>query len=91
MHYVIEFLYTDNHQIYQTDVEMTPKQAARVEAFLDQLVKAGEIEAEGGGGAMVYEFHQPEPISFAELKKSWSTGKDTSSIGGIAKLYKVKL
>jgi hypothetical protein len=91
MHYVIEFLYTDNNQLYQTDVEMTPEESVRVEEFLKKLQNAGEIEPEGGGGAMVYEYVAPRPITFAELKKDWAWSNDSNGIGGIAKDRKIKL
>ena len=91
MRYVIEFLYTDNNQLYQCDVELTPEEHARVDAFLNKLQAAGEIEPEGGGGAMLYEYHEPKPISFDELAKDWAWNKDSSGIGGISKNNRIKL
>jgi hypothetical protein len=89
MRYVIEFLYTDNNQLYQCDVELTPEEHVRVDAFLNKLVKAGEIEPEGGGGAMLYVYHEPKPISFAELHAAWTDKHE--GIGAMAKNHKVKL
>jgi hypothetical protein len=86
-HFVIEFLYVDNDQLYQSDVLLTDKQYERINKFLDALREAEYIKPEGGGGFMIYPFVQPEPVSFKALKEHWTDSEGLITTG---KLYKVK-
>jgi hypothetical protein len=74
MKYSIEFIYSDNNQVYLDDVELELEEFTRVSAFLYALEKAGVIEKEGGGGELIYPFSEPELSSFEDLQKRWSEG-----------------
>jgi len=63
MKYSIEFIYSDNNQVYLDDVELELEEFTRVSAFLYALEKAGVIEKEGGGGELIY--HSPSLSSAA--------------------------
>ncbi len=74
MKYSIEFIYSDNNQVYLDDVELELEEFTRVSAFLYALEKAGVIEKEGGGGELIYPFSETEFSSFEDLQKRWSEG-----------------
>lgn len=63
MKYTIEFLYTDNNQLYQEDVELTDAEYKRVNAFLTKLERAGSIELTVEGGSVIT--HTVSPRSSA--------------------------
>ena len=54
MKYTIEFLYTDNNQLYQEDAELTDADYKRVNASLTKLERAGSIELTVEGGYVIY-------------------------------------
>jgi hypothetical protein len=74
MKYTVEFLYSDNNQLYQDMVELSPEEHDRVKAFLLALEKAGHIEAEGGGSEMIYPYHPPIFLDFGQLEANWQDG-----------------
>jgi hypothetical protein len=69
--YTIEFLYSDNNQLYSDDVELTDEEHARVSAFLEKLDTAGVIEAEGGGSPLIFPYRAPRFVPFPELLTRW--------------------
>ena len=72
--YTIEFLYTDNNQLYQDDVELTDAEYKRVNAFLTKLERAGSIELTGEGGSVIYRYCEPTFSGFEQLKANWKAG-----------------
>ena len=58
--YTIEFLYTDNNQLYQEDVELTDAEYKRVNAFLTKLERTGSIELTVEGGSVIYPYCEPD-------------------------------
>jgi len=72
--YTIEFLYTDNNQLYQEDVELTDAEYKRVNAFLTKLERTGSIELTVEGGSVIYPYCEPTFIGFEELKANWTAG-----------------
>ena len=72
--YTIEFLYTDNNQLYQDDVELTDAEYKRVNAFLTKLERAGSIELTVEGGSVIYRYCEPTFIGFEQLRANWKAG-----------------
>ena len=72
--YIIEFLYTDNNQLYQEDVELTDAEYKRVNAFLTKLERAGSIELTIEGGSVIYRYCEPMFIGFEQLTANWKAG-----------------
>jgi hypothetical protein len=72
--YTIEFLYTDNNQLYQEDVELTDDEHKRVKTFLTKLEHSGSIELTVEGGSVIYPYCEPAFIGFEELKANWTAG-----------------
>jgi hypothetical protein len=83
--YTIEFLYTDNNQLYQEDVKLTDAEYERVNAFLTKLKRAGSIELTVEGGSVIYPYCEPTFIDFEELKANWTAGSllDWGKIDGL--------
>jgi len=74
MKYTVEFLYSDNNQIYQDMVELNGEEYKRVSQFLEAMENAGQIKSEGGGSPMIYPYHEPTFLSFGELEANWQDG-----------------
>ena len=72
--YTIEFLYTDNNQLYQEDVELTDDEHKRVKTFLTKLEHSGSIELTVEGGSIIYRYCEPMFIGFEQLKANWKAG-----------------
>ena len=77
--YTIKFLYTDNDQLYQTDVELEAEEVGQLSKFLTRLERAGEIKREGGCNPMIYAYHAPTFLSFEDLKANWGAGGLTAT------------
>lgn len=72
--YVIEFLYADNNQLFQTFAHLTEPESKQVQGYLERLKEYGEIEGLGdqGSGDFVGEWSiKPHP-SMAELVKEFA-------------------
>lgn len=73
--YTIEFVYADNGQIYQNDVELTESERARIETYLIALEDAGHIEIPESSLPFVYTYTPPDPfINFETLQANWKNG-----------------
>jgi hypothetical protein len=83
--YVIEFLYCDNNQLYQEDVELTLDQRARLLIFLCGLETNGVIESTEEASEFIYEYTEPNFIKFDRLKALWSQGSliDSADMYGV--------
>jgi hypothetical protein len=77
--YTIEFVYTDNDQVYLEDIDLTVDEYVRLNSFLDAMEEAGEIKREGGGNPMLYPYTPSEFSTFARLELRWTQGSLVSS------------
>lgn len=72
MKYSIEFIYSNNNQVYLEDIELEPEEFDRLNTFLYGLEKAGVIEKEGGGGELIFPFSEPLFTDLEDLKQRWA-------------------
>lgn len=72
--YTIEFLYADNKQLYQADVELSCEEYSRVNKFLRKLERTGAIELTTEGGCFIYQYRDPQFICFEQLEADWKAG-----------------
>ena len=76
--YTVEFRYTDNDQLYSTDILVTPEELERVKKFFAKLLEDGCIGAADGTDADDVEYvvfqRADNPQTFEQFRKDIEDG-----------------
>lgn len=73
--YTIEFIYVDNGQLYQNDVELTDSEHNRLESYLVALELAGHVEPLDSSSSFISSYiPHDEFIDFETLTENWKNG-----------------
>ena len=76
-YYDLQFIYTDNDQVYNDTVKLDVAELAVMISALEALVGAGYIKSPDGSDSMdniIVPYMTPTILTLDELKQSWAQG-----------------